>query len=287
MSGTADTRTIPALVTTEWLATHLSEPHIKPVDASWYLPQMNRDPKAEFEAAHIPGAVFFDIDAVSDTKSPYPHTLPAPDDFAEAAGKLGLSNEDHIIVYDTAGLMSAPRVWWMFKTMGHEKVSVLNGGFKKWQAEHRHVKAGRPEKKAKCFTASLRKENLRTLDEMRGLLESGKAQILDARSKGRFEGTAPEPRPGLASGHMPGSLNLPFDALATPEGTVKPKSELKALFKDAGLALEKPVVTTCGSGVTAAALYLALTHLGKDDLALYDGSWAEWAAQPDAPIETG
>lgn len=276
----------PVLVATEWLAERLSEPFIKPVDASWYLPHVNRDAKAEFEAAHIPGAVFFDIDAVSDTASPYPHMLPAPDEFGKAVGALGIGNEDHVVVYDGAGLMSAARLWWMFKVMGHERVSVLNGGFPKWQREHRHVKAGAVSRKPKPFKARLDKSHLRSLEDMRALIERGGEQVLDARAKGRFDGTAPEPRPGLPSGHMPGSLNLPFDQLLAEDGTVKKKRELKPLFEGAGLHLEKPVVTTCGSGVTAAVLYLALTHLGKDDLALYDGSWAEWAAQKDAPIET-
>lgn len=273
------------LASPEWLKAHLDDPTVKVVDASWYLPAQNRDAKAGFLAAHIPGAVFFDIDAISDHTTDLPHMLPTAEAFAEAAGALGLSESDSIIVYDGIGLFSAPRVWWTLKVFGADDVRVLDGGFPAW------VKAGYPTKsdeakpKPARFAANLDRSTVKTFEDVQAALGRGKT-VVDARGAPRFRGEAPEPRPGLSSGHMPGARNLPFDKLAEGGRLVAPE-KIRALFEEAKVDLGAPVITTCGSGVTAAVLLFALARLGKNDVALYDGSWTEWASRPGAPIAKG
>jgi thiosulfate/3-mercaptopyruvate sulfurtransferase len=275
-----------ALVSTEWLADHLAAPDVRIVDGSWYLPAQQRDAKAEFAEGHIPGAVFFDIDEIADTGNPLPHMLPSPEKFAARVRKLGLGDGCRIVVYDGAGLFSAARVWWMFRVFGHDDVAVLDGGLPKWRREGRPVEATPPAPGDRHFTARVNTLLVRDLDQMKANLASAREQVLDARPAGRFAGTDPEPRPGLRSGHIPGSRNLPFNRLVDPEtGTVLPADALRRLFVDAGIDLARPIVTTCGSGVSAAALALGLYVIGHRDVAVYDGSWSEWGGRTDTPIE--
>jgi thiosulfate/3-mercaptopyruvate sulfurtransferase len=273
------------IVTTEWLAKHLGEPDLRVLDGTWHMPQLKRDARAEFAAAHVPGAVFFDIDAVADHATALPHMLPAPEAFAAAVGALGVGNGDRVVVYDVRGVVSAARVWWTFRAFGHDAVAVLDGGLKKWQAEGRPVERGVPSPAPRTFTARRRPELVRDLEAMRANLGSRAAQVLDARSAGRFAGTEPEPRAGLRGGHIPGSLNLPYETLYRPDGTLKPPDELRRAVEAAGVDLGRPVVTTCGSGVTASVLALALYRLGRRDVAVYDGSWSEWGGRSDTPVE--
>ena len=274
------------VVTTEWLAKHLGESDVRVVDGSWHMPQAKRDARAEFEAAHVPGAVFFDIDAVADRTSSLPHMLPSAEGFGAAVGGLGIGNADRIVVYDVRGVVSAARVWWTFRVFGHDAVAVLDGGLRKWQAEGRSVERGATVPARRAFTARLRPELVRDLNAMRANLASRAAQVLDARSAGRFAGTEAEPRAGLRGGHIPGSLNLPYETLYRPDGTLKPPDELRAAIIAAGVDLDRPVVTSCGSGVTASVLALVLYLVGRPDTAVYDGSWSEWGSRPDTPVET-
>lgn len=274
------------VVTTEWLAAHLGEPDLRVVDGTWHMPQLGRDARTEFEAAHVPGAVFFDIDAIADHRTSLPHMLPDAEQFAAAVGALGIGSGDRVVAYDTRGVVSAARVWWTFRAFGHDAVAVLDGGFKKWRAEGRPVDSGAPAPTPRAFRARLRRELVRDWDAMRANLGSGAAQVVDARSAGRFAGTEPEPRAGLRGGHIPGSLNLPYETLYRPDGTLRPIDELGSVVTAAGVDLGRPIVTTCGSGVTASVLALALYLLGRPDVAVYDGSWSEWASRPDAPVET-
>lgn len=274
------------LVTTEWLAAHLDAPDIRIVDASWYLPQMQRDAKAEYAAAHIPGAVFFDIDEICDLDSLYPHMLPSPEKFSSRVRALGLGDGNRIVVYDGAGLFSAARVWWMFRVMGHEDVVVLDGGLKKWKAEARPMDDRTPRHTARHFTARRNTGLIRDREAMLHNIDTCTEQVLDARSAGRFRGTEPEPRAGLRGGHIPGSFNLPASELIAADGTMKKPEELKALFEKAGVDVARPVVTTCGSGVTASILALGLAVLGKPQVPVYDGSWAEWGSIRELPAET-
>ncbi|MBI1964068.1 MAG: 3-mercaptopyruvate sulfurtransferase [Candidatus Rokubacteria bacterium] len=275
-----------ALVTTGWLAAHLGKRDVRVVDGSWHMPQLRRDPRAEFAQAHIPGAVFFDIDAIADTRSPLPHMLPDARTFAARVGALGIGRRDRVVVYDTRGVVSAARVWWTFRAFGHDAVAVLDGGLPKWRAEGRAVASGLPAPRVRTFTARLRKRLVRDLAQIRGNIKTRREQVLDARSHGRFTATEPEPRPGLRGGHIPGSLNLPYDRLYRPDGTLLRREDLGAAFAQAGIDLTKPVATTCGSGVTAAVLALALHLLGHDRVALYDGSWTEWGGRAGTPVET-
>jgi thiosulfate/3-mercaptopyruvate sulfurtransferase len=274
-----------ALVSTEWLAQHLSAPDVRVVDATYFLPGSDRDARAEYNERHIPGAVFFDIDAIADRTSRLPHMLPDAEAFAAAVGALGIGRGDRVVVYDVRGVVSAARVWWTFRAFGHDAVAVLDGGLRKWRAEGRPVESGTPTPTARPFAARLRPELVRDLGAMRANLTSRSAQVLDARSAGRFAGTEPEPRAGLRGGHIPGSLSLPYETLYRADGTLKAPDELGAAFRAAGVDLGRPVVTTCGSGVTASVLALALYLVGRPDVAVYDGSWSEWGGRSDTPIE--
>ncbi|MER8481104.1 3-mercaptopyruvate sulfurtransferase [Mesorhizobium sp. M1322] len=276
----------PFTVDADWLQKRLGQPGLTIVDASWYLPAQKRDARAEYDAAHIPGALFFDQDAISDPDSPLPHTLPSPQHFAQYVGAMGISDDDTIVVYDGPGFFSAPRAWWMFRVMGVFQVYVLDGGFDRWKAAGRPVTA-EPTKIAPCvFHADFDAARVASLADMRRIVETGGSQIADARSPGRFAGTEPEPRAGIRSGHMPGAHNVPFSALAE-NGELLSKDRLRKVIEDAGIDLSKPVVTSCGSGVTAAAITLALETLGHTDNRLYDGSWTEWGGLGDTPVVTG
>ncbi len=271
------------IVSADWLKQHLGD--VRVVDASWYMPADKRDPNAEFEAGHIPGAVFYDIDALSDRNSPLPHMLPPPEKFARDAGVLGLGDGDMIVVYDGTGIYSAPRVWWAFKAMGHDKIAVLDGGLPAWKAADGALESGPASPKPAQFTPHPNNAILRDFAAVKAAL--GNSQILDARGAPRFEGHEPEPRAGLKSGHMPGAANLPFRAVLTADNKLKDDAALQKLFAEKGVDLRAPIITTCGSGVTAAILMLALEKLGSRQVALYDGSWSEWGGRDDAPVATG
>lgn len=277
------------IVETDWLADHLDAPDLIVFDGSWHLPNSGRDAKAEYLAEHIPGALFFDIDDLVDEKSPLPHMLPPTPKFASRMKKMGVGDGMRIVIYDTYGLFSAARVWWTFRAMGHQDVAVLNGGLKKWKAEGRPLEDMAPvPRTARHFTPLLNNSLVRDLDDMKGYVAGGGMQIVDARPKGRFEGSEPEPRPGLRAGHIPGSKNVPSGAILNADGTLKSKDELEKIFRDAGVDPHRPVVTTCGSGVTASMLSLALSVIGQTNAAVYDGSWAEWGQDTlDTPVETG
>ena len=279
------------VVSTEWLAAQLGAPGLVVLDGSWHLPAEKRDAKAEFAAEHIPGALHFDIDAISDRTSPLPHMLPTPAQLKAGVEALGIGDGDCIVVYDASapGLMSGARVWWMLRAFGHDYVAMLDGGLKKWKAEGRPVTSAATEPRpGRTFTPRPRAGLVRSLQDMRAIVSGGHCQIADARSAGRFAGRDPEPRPGLRSGHMPGARNVPFTMLLNADGTLKSKPELHAAFAAAGIDPARPVVTSCGSGVTAAVLSLALSVLGQPEHGLYDGSWSEWGqASLDTEVATG
>lgn len=280
----------PPLVSTEWLAARLDAPNLKIADASWYLPAAGRDAWAEYEAAHIPGALFFDIDAISDRTTDLPHMLPDPVAFASAMRKLGIGDADTVVFYDGAGIYSAPRALWMMQAMGHRNAAVLDGGLPKWKREHRPL-ASRGEAPYaigyRHFTPRPETRLIRSYAEMRKNAETRIEQVVDARSPSRFRGEEQEPRPGVKPGHVPGSVNVHYADVVTAEGAMRTPGELQHLFAERGIDLHRPIVTSCGSGITAAILSLALERAGAADVALYDGSWSEWGAREGAPIATG
>ncbi len=274
------------LVSTEWLAGQLGKPDLRIVDAPFYLPGDPRTAQGEYEKAHIPGAVLFDLDQIADHSTPLPHMLASPPAFAEAVGRLGIGDGDCVVIYDHLGLMSAARVWWNFRVMGLDQVYVLDGGLPRWIAEGRPVQAGPPPRIAhRVFTPHFRPHLLRSIGQVKHALTQG-GQVLDARSAGRFSGAEPEPRPGLPSGHMPGARNLPYGGLIA-DGALLAPDDLEARFRAAGIDPGRPVIATCGSGVTAAILALALARLGHWDTPIYDGAWSEWASQSAPDIATG
>lgn len=280
--------TTTPLVSTDWLAARLGDANVRVLDGSYHLPAAKRDAAAEFAAAHIPGASFFDIESISDHTNELPHMLPSADAFAEAVGAMGIDNQTHVVVYDAYGLMSAARVWWMFRIFGHDQVSVLDGGYPKWTKEARPTQSGTPTVAARRFKATLRPELVRAKSDLVANLGSNAVQVIDARAAGRFAGSAPEPRAGLRSGHIPGSKNLPFTQLLDPAtGTVLPPLDLARQFAAAGIDSTKPIVASCGSGVTACVLALGLHILGAKDVAIYDGSWSEWGLEGGPPVATG
>lgn len=272
-----------SLVDVAWLQRHLGESGLCIVDASWHLPDSGRDAGSEYLAGHIPGAVFFDIDRVADTDAGLPHMLPGAEHFAREVGRLGIDNRTRVIVYDSAGLFSAARVWWMFRVFGHERVAILDGGLPAWQRQGLPLEAGPVERPPAEFVAKDGPAGVWTLADVHRNLDTGSAALVDARPPARFAGNAPEPRPGLPSGHIPGARNIPFNTVTDPEtGCVRPPAELRERFADLD---DRPVVCSCGTGVTACVLAFALHRLGRDDVAVYDGSWTEWAGRGDMPIE--
>jgi thiosulfate/3-mercaptopyruvate sulfurtransferase len=274
------------VVSTAWLAERLRSPDVRVVDGSWHMPAEARDGREEYLQVHIPGAVFFDIDAIADPDTDLPHMLPTPEAFAQAAGELGLSREADIVIYDTHGVRSAARVWWTLRAMGYEGVHVLDGGLRKWMAEGRPIEGGEVFPRRVEVSPAFAPELVRDAAEVREILQTGSARMVDARSAARFSGEAPEPRAGLRSGHMPRAANLPWEQVITEDGTLRPAGDLREVFKAAGVDLRAPIVTTCGSGVTASVLALALARLGVT-AAVYDGSWSEWGGLADAPVVTG
>jgi thiosulfate/3-mercaptopyruvate sulfurtransferase len=271
----------------EWLASQLGKPNVTIVDATYFLPPMKRNARAEYIEKHIPGAVFFDIDAIADQTTELPHMLPRPEDFAAEAGALGLRRAAEIVVYDGQGIFSAPRVWWSLRVMGFAKVHVLDGGLPKWGADGRPTESDRPSPAPTVLQSIYDPSLVRDIGAMRQLLSERDVQLVDARAGARFRGEAPEPRAGLRSGHMPRAHNLPWGDLVTPQGTMKSPEEIRAAFEAAGVDLTAPIVTTCGSGVSAALLALALARVGRGDVAVYDGSWTEWGGLADTPVVTG
>ena len=279
---------LPALVSTGWLAERLGRPGLRVLDASWYLPAAGRNAPAEYAAGHIPGAVFFDLDATSDPTTTLPHMLPPADRFARQMSALGLADADDLVVYDGSGTnISAARAWWTFRAFGHARTAVLDGGIGKWRAEGRPLEQGAVRLPAARFTARLDPSVVRSLADIQANLERRAEQVVDLRPAGRFAGVDPEPRPGLRGGHIPGSRSLPHTELVAPDGTLLPPETLRRRLAEAGIDPARPVVATCGSGTSACTLALALHVLGREGTAVYDGSWTEWGSRADTPIATG
>ena len=275
------------LVSTDWLAAHLKDPDLRVLDASWYMPAAGRDAKAEYTAAHIPGARFFDVDEITDHRSTLPHMAPPPEKFISRMRALGVGDGHHVVIYDGSGLFSAARVWWTFRLMGKTDVAVLDGGLPKWRAEGREIDDMPPIVKDRHMTTSRQNHLVKDVTQVAHASKLGEAVIVDARAAARFAGDAPEPRAGLRSGHMSGARNVPYTTVLNADGTMKPAADLTQVFKAAGVDLAKPIITTCGSGVTAAILSLALERIGHKNHALYDGSWAEWGMYDDLGVEKG
>jgi len=274
-----------ALVDTAWLAEHLHTPNLRIVDGSHHLPTAGRNARTEYGERHIPGAVFFDIDALADRETDLPHMLPSAEQFARDVGALGIGNDDKVVVYDTIGTTGAARVWWTFRVFGHRDVAVLDGGLPKWLAEGRPTDTEAVKLSPKSFRAEKNENLVRSLEQVRRNIDSRREQVVDARSAGRFAATEPEPRAGMRGGHIPGSLNVPYPELLASDRTFRSSEELRQAFADAGVDLERPITTTCGSGVTAAVLALGLYLIGRPDVAVYDGSWSEWGSRQDTPVE--
>jgi len=277
-----------ALVGSEWLAAHLDDPHVRVIDCSFKLPGITPTARADYDAGHIPGAVFFDIDDIAEPGNSLPHMIPSPDLFAQKIGALGISDDDRVVVYDSNGLSSAGRAWWMLRLFGHHDVALLDGGLPKWKAEGRPVVTAVPSRAPRHFTARFEPALVRDRAAVLDNLTARREQVVDARAAGRFDGSAGETRPGLRSGHIPGSRSLPYEQLTDPATRqLRSAEQLTALFRDAGVALDRPIVTSCGSGVTACALAFALHLVGHPGAAVYDGSWSEWGLPGDTPVDTG
>lgn len=275
------------LVSTDWLEAHLTNPDLRVLDASWYLPDAGRDPRAEYDAAHIPGARFVALDDVSDARSELPHMAPPVEKFMSRMRAMGVGDGHQVVVYDGAGLFSAARIWWLFRLMGKTDIAVLDGGLPKWQAEGRPIEDLPPVVRDRHMTVQRQAHLTKDVTQVAAAAKLGDPQIVDARSPSRFRGADPEPRPGLRAGHIPGSRNLHYATLLAADGTMKPEADLRAAFEAAGIDLAKPVITSCGSGVTAAILSLALERIGHRDHSLYDGSWSEWGMYGDLKVATG
>lgn len=275
------------LVSTGWLAAHIKDPDLRILDATWFMPDEGRDARAEYEQAHIPGARFFDIDEISDLRSDLPHMAPPVEKFMSRMRDMGVGDGHQVVVYDTQGLFSAARVWWLFRLMGQPDIAVLDGGMPKWLAEGREVEDMAPMVRDRHMTVRRQNHLVKDVTQVAAASKLGDYEILDARSPGRFSGQEEEPRPGLRKGHVPGSRNVYYRDLLNADGTMKSPEELRAVFDATGVDMGKPAITTCGSGVTAAIISLALERIGKTDHSLYDGSWAEWGAFPTVPVATG
>lgn len=275
------------LVSTDWLAAHLKDPDLRVLDASWYLPDAGRNPLAEYNVAHIPGARFFDMEEISDHRSALPHMAPPTEKFISRLRAMGVGDGHQVVIYDGAGLFSAARVWWLFRLMGKTNVAVLDGGMPKWQAETRDVEDMPPVLRDRHMTVSRQNQLVKDVTQVAHAAKLAEAEIIDARSAPRFRGDTPEPRAGLRAGHIPGSKNVPYATMLNGDGTMKPVTELRAVLEAAGVNLAKPIITTCGSGVTAAVLSLALERIGHRNHALYDGSWAEWGMYDDLAVAKG
>lgn len=275
----------PSLVSPQWLMENINTPSIRLLDATWYLPNSNQDAKTEYSNSHIPGALYFDMDEIADLDIPLPHMMPSNEKMASRVRAMGISNQDHIVIYDNSNFCSAARGWFMFKNFGHDRVSILDGGFQKWCAENGPVDNATPIFNPSHYQAVKDESKIRNIDQIRENIHSQTEQVVDARARGRFLGTAPEPRPESRSGRIPGSLNVPFTELLNDDGTYKGPNDLKKAFEANNVNLNKPIITSCGSGITACVLLFALEQIGHTDGALYDGSWTEWGCRTDTPIE--
>lgn len=274
------------IVSTDWLFSHLNSPDVHIIDASWHMPNSGRNAKSEYNECHIPNAIFFDIDEICELTNPLPHMAPSSEKFASRARTLGIGDGVKIVVYDANGIFSAPRVWWLLRLMGHEDVVILDGGLKKWLAENKPIEDMPPIRRERHFSVRYRNDLIKDFNQVLNACENQKAQILDARSPSRFSGEEAEPRAGLNSGHIPSSINVHYSVLINENGTLKSKEELKKIFDSKNIDIKSPIILSCGSGITACVIGLALAHLGNYQAAVYDGSWAEWGSRDDAPIES-